>query len=135
MNTLHLIATNAFRILFMAAVLFSLVSCEQSFNGRRRLGFDYAKQELENALSNKGEKQILVDTLIRDKETAIQISEPILFKVYGKENILSERPYEINFIDGYWILKGTLPDNMVGGTFLLIIKATDGQVIKLTHGK
>ena len=124
-----------FRFLFIITVLFSQVSCGQSYKGRTTLGVDYAKQELKIALQAPTSKQILVDTLIKDKETAIQISETILFKIYGKDNITSQRPYEINFIDGYWVLNGTLPENMLGGTFLIIINAINGQVIKLTHGK
>lgn len=124
-----------FRFLLIIAVLFSQVSCGQAYKGRTTLGVDYAKQELKSALQNPGAKQILADTLIKDKAAAIQISEVILFKIYGRDNIIAQRPYETNFIDGYWILNGTLPENMLGGTFLIIINATNGQVIKLTHGK
>jgi hypothetical protein len=124
-----------FRILFFATILYSQVSCGQSYKDRTTLGVEYAKQELKSALQNSTAKQILVDTLIKDKETAIQVSEAMLFKIYSKDNITSQRPYEVNLIDGYWILNGTLPKNMLGGTFLIIIKATNGQVIKLTHGK
>jgi hypothetical protein len=124
-----------FRYLLIFTVLFSQVSCGQSYKGRTTLGVDYAKRELKSALKNPTAKQILADTLIKDKETAIQISEAILFKIYGKDNITAQRPYETNFIDGYWILNGTLQENMLGGTFLIIINSTNGQIIKLTHGK
>ena len=102
---------------------------------RTYLGNEIAKKELTEALSNTIDKQILVDTLIKDKETAIKISEAMLFEIYGRDNIITQRPFEINFIDGYWILNGTLPEKMKGGTFLIIIQATNGKVIKLTHGK
>jgi hypothetical protein len=124
-----------FRYLLIFSVLFSQVSCGQSYKGRTTLGVDYAKQELKSALQNPTEKQILADTLIKDKETAIQISEAILFKIYGKDNITAQRPYETNFIDGYWILNGTLQKDILGGTYLIIINSTNGQIIKLTHGK
>ena len=94
---------------------------------------DHLPSEIQ--LRNKTKKQIVVDTLIKDKETAIQISEAILFKVYGKDNIVSQRPYETYFMDGYWIIGGTLPKDMLGGTFLIIINSVNGQVIKLSHGK
>ena len=113
------------------ALSVSLTSCAQ----RTFLGIEYAKQELNKALTDTTQKQILVDTLIKDKKTAIAVSEAILFKIYGKDNITSQQPYEVNLIDGYWILNGTLPENMLGGTFLIIIKATNGQVIRLTHGQ
>jgi hypothetical protein len=120
--------------LIITIIFVSIVACSQ-FTKRTKLGIDDAKNELHQALTDTVQKQILVDTVIKDKQTAISVSEAILFKIYGKDKIISERPYEIYFIDGFWILEGTLPDNMVGGTFLIIIKAKDGQVIKLTHGK
>ena len=91
--------------------------------------------ELRKALTDTTRKQILVDTLIKDKETAITLSESILFKIYGKDNIINQRPYEIYNIDGYWFLSGTLPKGMLGGTFLIIINASTGQVIKMAHSK
>ncbi len=125
------------RNLFIAIITLSstLVSCGQVPKGRTTFGIEFAKQELQNALNDTTQKQILVDTLIKDKETAITISETILFKIYGKGNITQQQPYEVKLIDGYWILNGTLPKDMLGGTFLIIIKAENGQVIKLTHGK
>lgn len=92
-------------------------------------------QELAKAIQDTNSRHILVDTIIKDSETAIQVSEAILFKIYGKRNIRKQKPYEVSFISGYWVLNGTLPKNTVGGTFLIIISASNGQVIKLTHGK
>jgi len=111
------------------------ISYGQAKNARTKLGVEYAKSELKEALSSNNERQILVDKVITDKETAITISETILFKIYGKNNIISQRPYEINKFDEYWVLKGTLPENMKGGTFLIILNSINGQVIKLQHGK
>jgi hypothetical protein len=61
--------------------------------------------------------------------------EPILFSIYGKDNIITQRPYEIYPIENYWVITGTLPNGMLGGTFLIITDARDGKIIKLTHGK
>jgi len=74
------------------------------------------------------------DTLIRDKETAISIAEIILFKIYSKALITSERPYECYLIDGYWFLRGTLPKNFTGDVFEVIMRAKDGSIVKMTHG-
>ncbi|SDY82866.1 NTF2 fold immunity protein [Hymenobacter psychrophilus] len=61
--------------------------------------------------------------------------EPLLFSIYGKENIIRQRPYEVYLINGFWYLAGTLPDDMLGGTFELIVEAQNGRVVELTHGK
>ena len=73
--------------------------------------------------------------LIKDKETAIAVAEPILFSFYGKKQIIGERPYKIVLTDGYWYMEGTLPAGMLGGTFVIITRAKDGQVVFLYHYK
>jgi NTF2 fold immunity protein of polymorphic toxin system component len=74
--------------------------------------------------------------LIKTKEDLIRYAEPILFKTYGKEKIISEKPYLIIFKNGIWTMKGTLPRGYsVGGTFLIIVSARDGTIRKLTHFK
>ena len=94
-----------------------------------------AEKIIKNALADKSSKQILVDKVINDKETAIAVAEAILFKIYGRDQILGEKPYHANLVDGYWIIGGTLPKSYVGGTFLIILSSKDGRVIKLIHGK
>ncbi|MGK0236185.1 MAG: hypothetical protein ACI9EK_002733 [Psychroserpens sp.] len=123
------------KIAFITLIFISLNSYGQTKTDRTKLVVEFAKSELKEALSSKNEKQILVEQVIADKETAITIAETILFKIYGKNNIISQRPYEINKFDEYWVLNGTLPKNMKGGTFLIILNSTNGQIIKLTHGK
>ena len=108
-------------------------SSAQNFDGRLVIGEKVAKQEIKESL--KGNAKPFYDTLITEKSTAIAIAEVLLFKIYGKENITSERPYEIYRIDGYWFISGTLPKGYLGGTFIIIINSINGEVIKLIHGK
>lgn len=124
-----------YKIIFIALIFSVIISCKQTKSDRTLFGFDYAKRELKEALSNKKEKQILVDTVITDKETAILVAETILFKIYGKDNIMQQRPYEVNLIDKYWVVNGTLPKDWLGGTFVIIINSVDGQIVKLAHEK
>lgn len=93
---------------------------------------EYAKEELENA---KISNEFSPTKVIPDPKTAVEISESILFPIYSKENIIKQRPYNVNFIDGYYIIKGTFPKSQIGGTFMIIINSKDGKVIKLTHGE
>ncbi|MBO0358112.1 hypothetical protein J0X19_09170 [Hymenobacter sp. BT186] len=73
--------------------------------------------------------------LIGSSTVAVQVAEPILFNIYGKENIQSQRPYTVHLIDNYWVLAGRLPAGYEGGTFLLIMDARNSKVIRITHGK
>ena len=99
------------------------------------LGAGVAKEELKKALTEKRERQVIVDKVITDKQTAIAVAEAILFKIYGRAQIVNERPYETYFINGYWVLNGTLPEKMLGGGFLIVLNAKDGRVVRLTHYK
>ncbi|MCD0453856.1 YbbC/YhhH family protein [Chryseobacterium sp. LC2016-27] len=92
----------------------------------------HAESELKNALINN---EILPDKVIPDSQTAVDVAENFLFNIYGKENIIQQRPYNLNFIDDYYIIEGTLPKNTLGGTFLIIINSKDGKIIKLTENK
>ncbi len=120
----------------IALLLFPFITFSQQRNDTNRilLGDAYALREVADAVMNAG-TQPLKDTLIKDKETAINVAEVILFKTYGKEQIISERPYEIYLILAFWYIKGTLPKDYKGGTFEIIFSAKNGQIIKLDHGK
>lgn len=92
-----------------------------------------AQLELKNALL---ENKILTDKVISDSQTAVKVAEDILFKIYGEENIVKQRPYNVKYVEDYYIINGTMPAGIaVGGTFLIIISSKDGKIIKLTHGE
>ena len=120
--------------LFLFGLLVSFYSCAQNPKDRIILGEQNARQIIKEAINDKNYKPFY-DTLITDREMAIGIAEPILFKIYGKKNIISEKPYECYLIDGYWYISGTLPKNWRGGVFEIIISSKDGKVIKLIHGQ
>ena len=113
----------------------SLSACSQ--NERTHLGKEFAENELNLALSKQSQHNVIDnETLIlKDSSIAVSVAEPILFQLYGKENIESEKPYEIHFIKNYWLITGTLPQDSVGGTFMIILDAKNAQIIKITHGK
>lgn len=119
---------------FLLPLIVCLSLCSYGQNSRLVMGKENAKQAVEKALNDKTYKPFY-DTLIKDDETAIGIAEPILFKIYGKKNIISEKPYECYLIEGYWYICGTLPKGWVGGVFEIIISSKDGKVLRLTHGK
>ncbi|MES2485170.1 MAG: YbbC/YhhH family protein [Bacteroidota bacterium] len=114
----------------------TISACAQSTD-RMQLGRQYAEAELKAALSGKQSHNVITEKnlIIKDSVTAIAVAEPILFGIYGENNITKQRPYEVYLIDTYWLITGTLPKGMKGGTFLIIIDATNSKVILITHGK
>jgi len=124
-------------IFFLILLAFALTACGQTKSDRTKLGRTYAEQELESSFTDKSLHNVIdgKTVIIKDSLTAIHIAEPILFSIYGKDNITKRRPYEIYFLDSYWVIVGTLPKEYLGGTFLIIIDSRDCKVIRITHGK
>jgi len=119
-----------------------LLICSFSVFGQKKSdslkdGESYAEQELKLALTDttqpngiNGERIIIKDSL-----TAINVVEPILFSIYGKENIIEQRPSKTSFVDNYWVINGTMKEVHPGGTFLIIIDSRNCEIIKIIHGK
>jgi NTF2 fold immunity protein len=120
-------------IIVLTFIIHSSSCSGQNFKNPTVLGEENAKQAIKEAIKNKAKP--FYDTLIKTKEIAIAMAEPILFDIYSKKQIINERPYECYLIDGYWYISGTLPKGWHGGVFEIIISSKDGQVIKLIHGK
>lgn len=67
---------------------------------------------------------------------AIKIAEIILFNLYGKEEIIDQRPYNILLKDNTtWCIEGYLPQNMLGGVVYIEIDKMTGEVLKVLHTK
>jgi hypothetical protein len=117
-------------LITITLTLFSFCLSAQEQNDK-----SYAKQQLELALKDTIQPNAINDQVIIDSSIVIKVIEPILFKIYGKEHIIEQRPYDISFIDKYWIINGTMKEVHPGGTFLIIVDSRNGQIIKLIHGE
>jgi hypothetical protein len=93
-------------IIFLFLALPLISNCQTKDNKQVQWAHGIIKQ----ALAEKNNYHIFVNKPIPDRKTAIQVAEPILFKGYGKDQILGEKPYNVCLADGYWILTGTLPE-------------------------
>lgn len=122
---------------FIFLLSFVLNACGQDYNDRTVLGEEFAKDELKKSLIDTVQYQykstVSQPLIITDKKSAIAVAEPILFKTYGKKNIMSERPYEIYHIDNFWVMLGTIPKNSLGEGFLIILDERNGKTVRLTH--
>jgi hypothetical protein len=95
------------------------------------------ENELNTALSGNSKHNVVSskNSIINSSVTAMAVAEPILFDIYGKENIIRQKPYNLYHIRNYWIMEGSLPEGFLGGTFQIIIDDRDCKVIEITHGK
>ena len=124
-------------IFFLALVTLKLSTFGQSNIEKDTIGEKWARQELKSALNDTIERNMLkyLFTILDTKEKAVKFAEQILFDKFGKQDIELQKPYSVYFIEDYWIINGSMPTGMKGGTFLIIINSRDCQVIKLNHGK
>jgi hypothetical protein len=122
---------------FFTLFFCSINTFAQNEERKKHPGYSFAKKKLISALKNKLQNNIInkKNIILKDSITAINIVEPILFSIYGKKNILKQKPYVIFFIDNYWLINGTLPKCSKCGTFEIIVNVIDCKVILITHDK
>ena len=73
--------------------------------------------------------------LVPDAKTAISIAIAVWSPMYGEEQIASEKPYVATLSSGKWTVTGSLPKGWKGGVALAVISKSDGQVLRVSHGK
>jgi hypothetical protein len=69
--------------------------------------------------------------LVPDKGTAIKIAEVILFRLYGQENITSQKPYVVTQDENIWWVCGTLKEGMLGSSFKIAISQQTAAILYL----
>ena len=109
----------------------------QNTDDRFHLDSISAAKLIDIAIENNETHNVINDDrrLIDTKEKAIELAEFYLFDIYGKKEILNQKPYDIFLIKNRWLITGTLKKEYVGGTFLIIFDSTNGNVLQITHGK
>jgi len=85
-------------------------------------------------------KAVSNQCIVPDSKTAIRIAEAVLSARYGKNLILSERPFTAVASNGVWFVEGTFPwtahfVGWRGGVASVEIKMDDGQILHIQHGK
>ncbi len=74
---------------------------------------------------------------VPNAETAVKIAEAVLIPVYGEKQIQSERPFKAVLKGDSWTVQGTLQcaPHCNGGTALVEISKTTGQILQMFHTK
>ena len=72
---------------------------------------------------------------VPDAETAIRIALAVWEPIYGKKQIESEKPYRASLKDGVWTVEGSLPPNWRGAVAIAEISASDGTILRVSHGR
>jgi hypothetical protein len=136
MKNLHYIWT--FKLLgfiFIFSMLTTQTSCKRKIEAksieRQKIYEEYIDSMLIDTEYNEIDNKKI---LIKDEKQFIKIIEPILFDIYGKDEIIDERPYEVYFTKNYWIISGYLSPMTEGGVFMAIMDARNCEIIRIEHG-
>ncbi|MFK8268284.1 NTF2 fold immunity protein [Capnocytophaga cynodegmi] len=102
------------------------------------MGKEYAESILKEVLTEKKTHNLLSRDefqIISDEKILLEVIEPILFKHYPKSVIEDQKPYEIYDFEQYFVVNGTLPMGIRGGTFEIIVRKKDAKILKLSHSR
>ena len=75
---------------------------------------------------------------VPNAETAVKVAEAALIPVYGKKQILSERPFKATLEGDVWTVVGTLhcgAPQCTGGTAEVKISESSGKILHMAHYK
>jgi len=72
---------------------------------------------------------------VPNAETAIRIALAVWEPIYGKKPIDSEKPYRATLKNGVWTVEGSLPPGWRGGVAIAEISASDGTILRVSHGR
>ncbi len=122
------------KVLQILLILVFSISFAQSKNP----DLERARKFVEESLNDKTAHNVIVKKTsqhLLEKQTIIKIAEATLFQIYGKENILRQKPYKTYRINNFWLIEGTLQEGFKGGVFQIIIDDRTGEIKRITHGK
>lgn len=92
-----------------------------------------AMQQVQDAIRKMPPNVLAAREAVPTEDAAAQIHGAIASAVFGKEQIEKQRPY-IPIRNGeFWVVYGSSPDNSPGGTAVTVIRASNGEVLRLLH--
>ena len=71
--------------------------------------------------------------VVPSAEVAIAIHDAIASAAYGKDLIQKEHPFHAVRVGDFWFVTGTGRKDEVGGLAFSVIRASNGEVLRLSH--
>ena len=71
---------------------------------------------------------------VPNANTAISIAEAVWLPIYG-EGINDKKPFVAKLHGDTWVVKGSLPAQMLGGVPVAEISKKTGVILMISHGK
>jgi len=91
---------------------------------------DLVADSLRQKASVSGDKP-----LVATADVAQAIHRAVASAIYGEKEIEGQRPFRAVRSGEFWVVYGCLPQNMLGGVAVTVIRASNGEIISITHGE
>ncbi|WP_306640876.1 NTF2 fold immunity protein [Sanyastnella coralliicola] len=71
------------------------------------------------------------DKKINTDLQAFAAAKPDLREAFGEDEDILVRAYAFHDINGYWIVKGLLPEGFAGGTLVAVVDSRTGETVRV----
>ena len=73
--------------------------------------------------------------IVPNQDVAKSIHLAVAGAIYGEEKVRSQQPFYAVRSGEFWVVSGSLPRKMLGGTAVTVIRAHNGEILRVTHGR
>lgn len=91
------------------------------------------KTYVQEAVAKQKPNALLSFEAVPSAAVAVQIHTAVAGAIYGKEHIEQQRPYVATRSGRFWVVFGTLTPSSMGGTAVTVIRASNGEVMRVIH--
>ena len=128
------------KLIFFALLLTSLsVTAQKNPNETTEttetIVAEHAERAVKEALRLGKPFQKSNASVVPNAKVAEIIHSAVAGAVFGDDKIQKQRPFNAVRSGEFWVVYGTLPPGMLGGTAETVIRASNGEVLRITHGQ
>jgi len=95
----------------------------------------FDREYLDSVLGKREHNVLASREAVASPEVAIAIAVAVWSPIYGEKALSTQRPFVARRLGAYWLVSGTLPTGFRGGTADAVIRAQNGEVLYVSHGR
>jgi|688.fasta_scaffold508147_1 hypothetical protein len=120
----------------VALLLLALTAVAHSASTTERIYSEAAEDHVKEALRQGKPLPWKSGALVvPSPKVAEAIHSAVAGSIYGDENIQKQRPFRSVRAGDFWVVFGSLPQGFVGGTAVTVIRASNGEILRVIHGQ
>jgi hypothetical protein len=125
------------KIAFIALLLstFSVAAQNNQIETAETIIAEQAAKEVIEALRLGKPFQKSSLSVVPNEKVAQIIHSAVASAVFGDDKIQNQQPFHAQRFGEFWVVYGTLPSGMLGGTAVTVIRASNGEVVRIIHGQ